>query len=153
MQASNWKCPAADARRQRLDISMFRHRIPLTSQPSPRPGAAHAAPGQHEERAMFDTYIGARDGAYRLRDGALQPLGLEVQRLWAIHAWEASGDTSVLAGSYGDGMFRSADGGHSWQPANEGLTASAFRTIAPDPLNAGAILCGAEPGRAYRSTD
>src|SRR5437867_3707615 len=102
---------------------------------------------------MFDTYIGARDGVYRLRDGALEPLGLEGQRIWAIHAWRANGDTTVLAGSYGDGLFRSTDGGRGWQPANTGLHDSAFRTITPDPLDPAAILCGTEPGRAYRSTD
>src|SRR5207237_9157256 len=34
-----------------------------------------------------------------------------------------------------------------------GLTAPAARTIAPDPLNPGARLCGTEPGRLFRSVD
>jgi photosystem II stability/assembly factor-like uncharacterized protein len=102
---------------------------------------------------MFDSYIGTMSGVYRLGDGGLEPLGLEGKRVWAIHAFPANGGTVVLAGSYGDGMFRSADGGRSWQPANDGLTASAFRTLTTDPLNAGAILAGTEPGRAYRSHD
>jgi hypothetical protein len=92
-------------------------------------------------------------GAYRLSNGALEPLGLEGKRLWATHAFRENGNTIILAGSYGDGLFRSADGGQSWQPANDGLTAAAFRTLAPDPLNPGAILAGTEPGRAYRSHD
>lgn len=102
---------------------------------------------------MFDTYVGTTDGVYRLTDSAIEPLGLKTERIWAIHAWRANGDVSILAGSYGNGMYRSEDGGRTWAQANVGLTASAFRCIAPDPLNPGAILAGAEPARVYRSID
>lgn len=102
---------------------------------------------------MFDTYLGATDGVYRLHDGAVEPLGLASERIWAIHAWRDGGAPTILAGSYGNGMYRSEDGGRTWTPANAGLTASAFRCIAPDPLHPGAILAGAEPGRIFRSTD
>jgi len=102
---------------------------------------------------MFDTYIGATGGVYRLRDGAVEPLGLAGERIWAIHAWRDGDIVTILAGSYGNGMYRSADGGATWSPTNEGLTASAFRCIVPDPLDPGAILAGTEPGRLFRSTD
>ncbi len=102
---------------------------------------------------MFDTYVGTVDGVHRLSGGQLQPAGLNGERIWAIHAWRDGGSDTILAGSYGNGMFRSTDSGQSWQSANEGLTASAFRTICPDPCQPGAILAGAEPGRIYRSTD
>jgi photosystem II stability/assembly factor-like uncharacterized protein len=102
----------------------------------------------------FHTYIGSRSGVYRLDRGELEPLGLDGKRVWAIHAFNSgNGHDTILAGSYGDGMFRSVDSGASWQPANDGLTASAFRTIQPDPTHAGAIICGAEPARAFRSMD
>lgn len=102
---------------------------------------------------MFDTYIGTTGGVYRLRDGAVEPLGLAAERVWAIHAWRDGGALTILAGSYGNGMYRSEDGGATWSAANTGLTASAFRCIAPDPLDPGAILAGTEPGRIYRSAD
>jgi photosystem II stability/assembly factor-like uncharacterized protein len=75
----------------------------------------------------------------------------------AIHAFGAAEDNrpqsdTVLAGSYGQGMFRSTDGGATWTPANQGLTVTALRTITADAQN-DAILCGAEPGRGFRSTD
>ena len=94
-------------------------------------------------------YLGTTDGVYRLAGERLEPLGLKGQRVWAIHA---RGDV-VLAGSYGDGMFRSQDGGRSWSPANDGLSASAFRWIGPDPLEPGALLAGTEPARIFRSRD
>ncbi len=102
---------------------------------------------------MFDTYIGTTGGVYRLHDGAVESLGLASERIWAIHAWRDGGALTILAGSYGHGMYRSEDGGATWSPANAGLTASAFRCIAPDPLNPGAILVGTEPGRIFRSED
>jgi hypothetical protein len=102
---------------------------------------------------MFDPYLGTTEGVYRLHDGAVEPLGLASERIWAIHAWRDRGDCTILAGSYGKGMYRSTDGGGAWLPANTGLTASAFRCITPDPLHPGAILAGTEPGRIFRSED
>ena len=102
---------------------------------------------------MFDAYIGTTSGVYRLTDSTVEPLGLEAERIWAIHAWRDGGGVAILAGSYGNGMYRSADGGRTWARADAGLTASAFRCIAPDPLEAGAILAGTEPARIFRSRD
>lgn len=103
---------------------------------------------------MFDAFIGTGSGVRRLTSSGLDSLGLEDQRVSAIHAWgEPDGSTVILAGTYGNGMFRSEDAGHTWQPANDGLTAPAMRTITPDPTQTGALLCGTEPGRVFRSTD
>ena len=102
---------------------------------------------------MFEAIIGSANGVYRLNGGDPEHLGVEGERIWAIHAWRDAGDTTILAGSYGNGVFRSSDSGKTWTQANDGLTATALRTIQPDPLNRGAILCGAEPARGYRSTD
>jgi photosystem II stability/assembly factor-like uncharacterized protein len=105
------------------------------------------------EVRMFDTYVGTSSGVYRLVDAAAEPLGLQAERISAIHAWREGGRVTILAGSYGNGMFRSADGGRTWEAANEGLTAPALRCIAPDPLNPGALLAGTEPARLFRSHD
>jgi photosystem II stability/assembly factor-like uncharacterized protein len=105
------------------------------------------------EHAMTTAILGTEDGVVRLHDGALEPLGLAGRRISAIHAWRAGDRLVILAGSYGDGMFRSDDGGAQWTPVADGLTAPAFRTIAPDPLEPGAILCGTEPARIFRSRD
>src|SRR5690606_33157693 len=93
-------------------------------------------------------------GVHRLDEQGIRPLGLEGHRIWAIHAFPGDdGADVILAGSYGEGMFRSTDSGETWEAANEGLTSSAFRTIQPDPTTSGAIIAGTEPARAYRSTD
>ena len=103
---------------------------------------------------MVSAVLGTDTGVYRLRGGELSALGLADQRISAIHAWSnPDGTLAILAGSYGNGLFRSEDGGGHWSPVREGLTAPAFRTIVPDPLDSGAILCGTEPARLFRSRD
>lgn len=102
----------------------------------------------------FHTYIGTHSGVYRLDGDALTSLGLKEHRVSAIYARnDGQGNDLVLAGTYGEGMFRSTDSGATWSAANEGLTASAFRTIQDDPTTPGTIICGTEPARAFRSTD
>ncbi|RMF91542.1 MAG: hypothetical protein D6736_05010 [Nitrospinota bacterium] len=123
---------------------------------------ARLAPGnrvkREQENTMFCTYIGTRKGVYRLEDGELTFLGLEEERIWAIHAFRdplssSPAHDTILAGSYGNGIYRSTDGGLHWEGANEGLTAGALRTICVDPTCAGAIICGTEPARGFRSRD
>jgi photosystem II stability/assembly factor-like uncharacterized protein len=102
----------------------------------------------------FDTYVGTASGVYHLSHNELTPLGLEGERVWAIHAMTGDdGRDIVLAGTYGNGLMRSTDSGETWQPANKGLTASAFRHLAPDPHDPEALLAGTEPGRIFRSHD
>jgi photosystem II stability/assembly factor-like uncharacterized protein len=102
---------------------------------------------------MFDTYIGTASGVFRLRDGALDALGLDGERISAIHAWRAGEGVTILAGSYEHGLYRSTDDGQNWTQVEAGLTAPCFRCIGPDPWQPGAILAGTEPGRTFRSAD
>lgn len=102
----------------------------------------------------FHTYVGSHSGVYRLDGDSVEPLGLDGHRVSAIYARsDGNGNDVILAGTYGDGMYRSADSGQTWEPANEGMTASAFRTIQDDPTSDGSIICGTEPARAFRSAD
>src|ERR687897_2736493 len=103
---------------------------------------------------MTSAMLGTTDGVYRLSGDAVEPLGLAGQRISALHAWQDGTETTaILAGSYGDGLFRSVTGGAQWTKVDQGLTAPAFRTIGPDPLDPAAILCGTEPARIFRSHD
>jgi photosystem II stability/assembly factor-like uncharacterized protein len=100
-------------------------------------------------RGAVNAYIGTTDGVHRLHEGAVEPLGLAGERIMAVHA---AGDV-VLAGSYGNGLFRSADAGATWTRVEAGLTASAFRFLGPDPLRPDTLLAGTEPARIFRSGD
>jgi photosystem II stability/assembly factor-like uncharacterized protein len=92
-------------------------------------------------------WIGARNGIHALRDGGLEPRGLDGEDITAVHA---AGD-AILAGSYEHGLFRSTDGGGSWAPVEAGLTAPSIRCLEPEP--GGALLAGTEPARLFRSDD
>jgi photosystem II stability/assembly factor-like uncharacterized protein len=87
-------------------------------------------------------FIGTTSGVLRFQDGALEPLGLDGHSVTALHA----SDGALLAGTYGDGLFRSADGGRTWEHSAPGLTASTLRFVSAE-------LAGTEPARVYRSAD
>jgi photosystem II stability/assembly factor-like uncharacterized protein len=91
---------------------------------------------------MIDAFFGTTDGVLRLRDGAFEPLGLAGHSVTALDAT----DDALLAGTYGDGLFRSADGGQTWERIDTGLTAATFRFL-------GGGLAGTEPARVYRTSD
>jgi len=99
---------------------------------------------------VSDVLIGTTGGVFRWRDGGLEPLGLESERVTALHA---TADGTILAGTYGDGLLRSEDGGRTWSHISAGLTASAFRFLAADPRDDSVILAGTEPARVFRSRD
>ncbi len=92
--------------------------------------------------SSFDAFLGTTNGVLRLHDGRLEPLGLDGRSVTALHA----SDGALLAGTYGDGLFRSADGGRNWHRIEAGLTASTFRFVSAE-------LAGTEPARVYRSAD
>ena len=104
---------------------------------------------------MMEIYVGTRNGVGRVSGDAIEPLGLTGKRIWALHSWHdaSAGEDVVLAGSYGEGMFRSSDSGQTWNLIESGLTAATFRTIEPNPIGNGEILAGTEPARGFRSTD
>jgi photosystem II stability/assembly factor-like uncharacterized protein len=83
----------------------------------------------------MNVWVGTTDGVRRLGGGSLGLDGLEVS---ALHA---AGDV-LLAGTYGDGLFRSADAGRTWERVADGV----FRFVTAE-------LAGTEPARVYRSPD
>ena len=102
---------------------------------------------------MFEIFVGTNSGVVHI-DGQAKHLGLTDQRISAIHAFhDRRGNVVILAGTYGNGLFRSHDNGSTWSLITDGMTAPAARTIAPDPLIPGALICGTEPARLFRSTD
>jgi photosystem II stability/assembly factor-like uncharacterized protein len=103
---------------------------------------------------MTAAIIGTRSGVYKLENGAITYLGLESERISAVHVLNNdTGGQRILAGSYESGLFLSDDGGDSWQEVTNGFSAICVRWLGDDPLNPGQILAGTEPGRIFRSGD
>jgi photosystem II stability/assembly factor-like uncharacterized protein len=72
----------------------------------------------------------------------------------SVLALAGRGDT-FFAGTYGEGVLRSTDGGLAWTPANHGLVARGFVTLAPSPALATddtLFVAGPDEG-VYRSRD
>jgi uncharacterized protein (TIGR03437 family) len=75
-------------------------------------------------------------------------------------AWTVTidpGDPSrVYATARTQGVFRSSDGGHTWQSVNSGLTSLTMGRSAPviiDPTNQQALYVGSEVGGVFKSLD
>jgi photosystem II stability/assembly factor-like uncharacterized protein len=103
---------------------------------------------------MAAAIVGTRSGVYRLDNGELQFLGLENERISAVHVvTDERGNWRVLAGSYESGLFVSDDRGESWREVTDGFWPICVRWLGEDPLNEGQILAGTEPARIFRSED
>ena len=65
--------------------------------------------------------------------------------------------TRVYCGTLGDGLWRSDDTGHSWEPAGSGVTHSMVMSVAVSATESedgiGVVYAGTEPSGVFRSTD
>ncbi|HEX6512780.1 MAG TPA: hypothetical protein VF157_10800 [Chloroflexota bacterium] len=96
-------------------------------------------------------YLATEDGVQVLaeRDGDWAPLGrgLEHRSVTSIAASDELG--VVYAGVAYQGVFRSNDGGGSWEQVLE----ADVRSLAIDPLQPAVVYAGTEPVHVYRSAD
>ncbi|HUX86263.1 MAG TPA: hypothetical protein VMW65_04615 [Chloroflexota bacterium] len=104
----------------------------------------------------FLSYWGTDDGVLVMRRLAgnweERAVGLKGKRVTAL-AHQPGHPEVIFAGSYGSGLFFSADAGSSWRTRNEGLTFTHVRSILFDPANLSRILVGTEPAAVFRSVD
>jgi photosystem II stability/assembly factor-like uncharacterized protein len=101
-------------------------------------------------------FLGTEDGVRLLRhDGAVWQVaaeGLRGKKVWAVAAQR--GDPSIyLAGTYGDGLYRSEDDGMTWRSSEDGLAYGHIRAIVFDPNDAQTVHIGTEPAAMFRSDD
>jgi len=61
--------------------------------------------------------------------------------------------TTVYAGTWGGGVFKSLDGGVNWSAVNTGLTDQRVRVLSIDPLNPTTIYAGTSDGGVFKSID
>jgi hypothetical protein len=101
-------------------------------------------------------YLGTEDGVLTLRrqpdTWEVVSTGLKGQQIHAL-AHHPERPAQVLAGSYGHGLFQSADAGRSWHPCCPGVTFAWIRSILVDPNATDTILVGTEPAAIFRSSD
>jgi len=63
----------------------------------------------------------------------------------------------IYCGTFGQGLWRSADAGSSWQPAGDGVTYAAIMSVAVSEVERtsgrGVVYVGTEPSALFRSED
>ncbi len=86
-------------------------------------------------------------GVWRREQGRWRPVGLNGRSVFALLDM---GEDGVLAGTRGDGIYRSLDGGTSWEPVGAGPPDPIVHTLVS--TSAGAVLAGTGRG-VHRSID
>ncbi len=77
------------------------------------------------------------------------PSGMSISSI----AVDPANANNILAGSYGNGVFRSTDGGGSWIPLASGVTTNSYiSSLAIDPSNPATVFVGAN-GSVLKSTN
>lgn len=59
----------------------------------------------------------------------------------------------VYAGSFGSGVYKSLDGGYSWQPSSQGLANLYINSLAIDPQQSSTLLAGTYKNQVYKTED
>lgn len=101
-------------------------------------------------------YLGTEDGVLTMRrlPGNWEQIsaGLSGHAIWCL-AHRPGHPQEIFAGSYGRGLFYSADAGQTWQARNIGLTFTHVRSILVDPSDPTRVFVGTEPAAVFRSVD
>ena len=63
------------------------------------------------------------------------------------------GRGNLFAASLSEGVFKSTDGGRSWNPSSKGLIVRKVWEIAPDPHHDGTLYAGTQYGHLFKSKD
>ena len=87
-------------------------------------------PGQASASAQGETWVS---------------IGPEGGPIYAI-AVDPQTPATLYAGTYGGGVFKSANGGGNWTALNTGLTNMVVHAIALDPQSPGTLYAGTEGG-------
>jgi photosystem II stability/assembly factor-like uncharacterized protein len=80
------------------------------------------------------------------------PIGPFGGSIYAIAIDPANCDR-VYVGTYGGGLFKSEDGGESWEPINEGLGDNRVTAITLDPGDPATIYAGTDESGVFKSVD
>lgn len=100
-------------------------------------------------------YVGSagnEKGVYKSINGGAN--WTQLTDAWAGRITIDPADTDILYGAtWTDGVYRSTDGGVTWQTMNTGLTTPSIRCMAIDPLFTNILYTGTDGGGVFKSTD
>ncbi|MEO1402153.1 MAG: YCF48-related protein [Cyanobacteria bacterium J06635_1] len=100
-------------------------------------------------------YLLVRGNFLKSQDGGAtwqrQVMGLTAQGAPLGFAVSSQQPNQLYLGTEGDGVYKSVDGGESWQPVNKGLPELAITQIAVSPTHPDAVLAAGHNGHIFRS--
>jgi hypothetical protein len=82
-------------------------------------------------------------GALGLAFGSAQVAQADFDSVSAL-AIDSSTPSTLYAGTRGDGVFQSTNGGDSWSPVNTGLSSVHVNALAIDPITPSTLYAGTE---------
>src|SRR6266508_3416280 len=101
-------------------------------------------------------YIGTADGLFEAtpNGGTYQtrPLGLEGKGAVRYPTVDAEDPRRLYAGTSLEGMWRSEDGGQSWQEINRGILYKEMFSLAQNPVT-GELYAGSQPAAIFKSAN
>ena len=114
--------------------------------------------GMRRSRFSVDTgYVGTSYGVFKSVDGGQTVQDANdtntAQQDISTLAIDPNSENNVYVGTLFSGVFRTRDGGHSWQAMNQGLTLLDVRSLAIDPSNSSTLYAGIENGGVYKSVN
>ena len=105
---------------------------------------------------MFRMRLGTRDGVVTLRyEGGRwheEHRSLTGHDVWVVAHHPRDADV-IYAGTYGDGLFRSTDGGATWERIGADVGMDYVRAIAFAPDDPDVLYVGTEPANVFRGAD
>lgn len=78
--------------------------------------------------------------------------GLEDETIYSL-AIDPETPTTLYAGVYGGGVFKTTDGGRNWNTANNGLTSVVIQSLAIDPKTPTTLYAGTGNRGVFKTTD
>jgi len=109
------------------------------------------------ERNQRVVYVGTNVGLFRATPGdnsqayALEPAGLQGQTVVAVLV-DSADPSRLYAGTRDEGVFRSEDGGRTWQESSKGMVYREVWSMAQHPTT-GELYVGTQPPAIFKSTD
>jgi len=100
-------------------------------------------------------YAGSGGGVYKSMDGGATWVLVKASRAASVDALaiNPSEPGTVYAGTFGKGIFKTADGGGHWSAVNSGLADTAINALAIDPADPLTVYAGSEDAGLFKSVN
>ncbi|MDD5264000.1 MAG: hypothetical protein PHU43_04095 [Candidatus Bipolaricaulis sp.] len=152
---SSWdvvfQCPGVDGTRED-----GRHGFKAIAFAPSAPDTVYAG-ACRERNSVEEGRAGTGFGIFRSDDGGMSWQEANDSRTASLNinvlAVDPLNAQVAYAGTVGQGVVATGDGGASWRPLNRGLRVLDIRALAIDPRNPKVVYAGAERGGVYRSED